>query len=218
MRPAEQNPQLRYIESLYAKEDDGLRAIRDRLVTAGRWGVNIGANEGKILQILLKTTEVRNAVEIGTLFGYSAVWIARALPADGRLFTIERDSECVRMAKKAFEECGVNDRVTLLEGEAADRLAGIEAEGPFDFVFIDANKSAYVEYLDWCEKHVRPGGLIIADNTLLGGGAALSEKPENLSKRQWEGMRLFNERLADSARFDSTILPTSEGLSVAIKK
>lgn len=218
MRQADLNPQLHYIETLYAQVDEGLHAIRDRLVTAGRWGVNIGANEGRMLQILMHLAGVKKAVEVGTLFGYSAVWIARALGEGGHLFTIERDHECVRMARKAFEECGVEDRVTLLEGEAIDKLNSIESEGPFDLVFIDANKSAYVEYLEWAIKNVRPGGLIIADNTLLGGGAALSEKPENLSTRQWEGMRRFNEMLADKSRFDATIFPTSEGLSVAIKK
>ena len=217
MRPEELNPREHYIESLYAPEDPGLRAIRDRLVCAGRWGVNIGANEGKILQFLIRLSGVKKAVEIGTLFGYSAVWIARALPADGHLYTIERDHDCVRMARKAFEECDVTEKVSILEGEAIDKLNELEKLGQFDMVFIDANKSSYYEYLKWATKVVRPGGLIVADNTLLGGGVASDEKPENLSMMQWTEMRKFNQAMADMGEFFATILPTSEGLTIAIR-
>jgi predicted O-methyltransferase YrrM len=217
MRPEAQNPREHYVESLYAREDEGLKAIRERLVTAGRWGVNISANEGRLLQVLMQMNHVKNVVEIVTLFGYSGVWIARALPQDGRLYTIERDHDCIRMARNAFEDCGVSDRVTLLEGEAIDKLKELEKDAPFDMVFIDANKSAYVEYLDWASKCVRKGGLIIADNTLLGGGVAESEKPENLSQRQWSEMRRFNEAIADRRQFLATIIPTWEGLTVAVR-
>lgn len=215
MRTKELTTRQKYIESLYAPEDDGLRAIRERLVSAGRWGVNIGGNEGKILQLLMKLTNASRVVEIGTLFGYSGVWIARALPAGGRLFTIERDHECVRMAKKAFEECEVLDRVTLVEGDALEALRDLE--GPFDLVFIDANKQAYPQYLDWAALNVRRGGLIVADNTLLGGHVAEPEKPEQLSRAQYTNMRAFNETIAHDERFFGTILPTDEGLTVAIR-
>lgn len=217
MRPEELNPRESYIQSLYAEEDTGLKAIRDRLVDAGRWGINIGAAEGRFMQLLIGMIGARNAVEIGTLFGYSGVWIARALPVDGHLYTVERDHDCVRMARKAFEECGVNDRVSILEGEAADKLTELEAKGPFDLVFIDANKSAYVEYLEWASRMVRPGGLIVADNTLLGGNIVEDEKPNSCSMRQWSEMRKFNEMIADKSKYVSVIVPTREGLTVAMK-
>jgi predicted O-methyltransferase YrrM len=215
MRPMEVDTRVQYVDSLYAPEDEGLRAVRDRLITAGRWGVNIGPNEGKILQLLLQISQAKRVVEIGTLFGYSTVWMARALSVGSRLHTIERDHECVRMARKAFEECGVIDRVTLHEGEAEMKLKELEAEGPFDFVFIDANKSAYVSYLNWAIQNVRVGGLIVADNTLMGGKLAQDSKPESLSSRQWEEMREFNRMVAEDARLSGTILPTLEGLTVA---
>lgn len=217
MRPEALNSRESYIQSLYAEEDEGLRAIRDRLVTAGRWGVNIGAAEGRLLQVLIRMIDAKKVVEIGTLFGYSGVWIARALPADGRLYTIERDHDCVRMARKAFEECGVQEKTQILEGDATDKLAAVESEGPFDLVFIDANKSAYVEYLEWATRVVRKGGLIVADNTLLGGVVVENEKPESCSNRQWGEMRKFNELIADSTKYDSVIVPTREGLTVARK-
>ena len=207
-----------YIDNLYAPEDAGLAAIRERLITAGRWGVNIGANEGKILQLLIKMSNASKVVEIGTLFGYSGVWIARALPNDGRLFTIERDHECVRHAKKAFEECGVSAKITQLEGDALEVLSRLSSEGPFDLVFIDANKSAYAEYLEWAATNVRSGGLIIGDNTLLGGHVAEPAKPDALSRAQYLEMRKFNDLIANDARFFGTILPTDEGLTVAIRQ
>lgn len=218
MRAKDLTPRQKYVEDLYAAEDAGLAAIRDRLMAAGRWGVNIGANEGKILQILIRLAGAKKVVEIGTLFGYSAVWIARALPTDGRLFTIERDPECARMAKRAFEDCGVESRVSLLVGEATELLNGLSKDGPFDLVFIDANKSAYPHYLEWAAANVRSGGVIVGDNTLLGGHVAAAEKPEALSRAQYTEMRRFNDLIAHDDRFFGTILPTDEGLTVALRK
>ncbi len=218
MRDAQPSARDLYVEGLYAQEDDGLRSVRERLMTAGRWGVNIGANEGRMLQVLIRLAGVRRAVEIGTLFGYSSVWMARALPADGTLFTIERDWECVRQARQSFEECGVEERITLLEGDAEEKLREISQEGPFDLVFIDANKSAYFDYLKWALHNVRSGGLIIADNTLLGGGVVFEEKPAELSSRQWTEMRRFNEAVARGGELFGTIFPTTEGLTVAIRQ
>lgn len=216
MRPKDVSPTQNYIDSLYAPEDAGLLAIRERLVSAGRWGINIGANEGKILQLLIKLSGVSSVVEIGTLFGYSGVWIARALPAGGRLTTIERDHDCVRMARNAFEECGVADRVKLMEGEALEILRDLR--GPFDMVFIDANKQAYPQYLEWAALNLRSGGVIVADNVLLGGHVVAPEKPEQLSRAQYTEMRKFNELIAHDERFFGTILPTNEGLTVAIRR
>jgi predicted O-methyltransferase YrrM len=217
MRKSEPSPRDLYIESLYAVEDAALASVRERLVTAGRWGVNIGAAEGKLLQVLMRMSNVHKAVEIGTLFGYSGVWIARALPSTGHLWTIERDPMAAHQARQSFADCGVGASVTLLEGEASMKLAELEIHAPFDLVFIDANKSAYPEYLQWAVRFVREGGLIIADNTLLGGAVLANEKPEAMSTKQWSGMREFNLAIADKARFTSILLPTGEGLTVAVR-
>ncbi|RYZ63902.1 MAG: O-methyltransferase [Proteobacteria bacterium] len=192
--------------------------MRERLVSADRWGINISANEGKIIQFLISLAKAKKIVEVGTLFGYSTVWIARSLPIDGRVWTIERDHEAVRQARKGFEGCGVAEKIVQLEGEAVDLLNGLSAHGPFDMIFIDANKSAYPQYLEWAADHIRPGGLIIADNTLLGGHVAADEKPESLSRAQYTEMRRFNDLIANDSRFFGTILPTDEGLTVAIRR
>lgn len=206
-----------YIESLTAETDAGLLKIEANLRAAGRWGVNIGPNEGRLLALLTRLSAARRAVEIGTLYGYSAVWLARALPADGRLWTLERDPASAATARQSFADCGVADKITLLEGEANERLRELESSGPFDLVFVDANKSAYPEYLDWAERNLRLGGLLIADNVFLGGAVFSSTKPENVSLRQWQGMRAFNERLMKGGNFRSAFVPTSEGLLVGIK-
>lgn len=206
-----------YVTDLYPPEDPGLRSIRERLVLAGRWGVNIGAVEGRTLQLLIRLARAKTAVEIGSLFGYSGVWIARALPADGHLYTIEREPICAQAAREGFEVCGVSNKVTLMEGEATDMLIKLSEKAPFDFIFIDANKSAYPAYLEWADTHLRSGGVIVADNTLLGGALLQNERPEKISQNQWSAMRYFNHALTDPNRYVSTLLPTSEGLSVAIK-
>jgi len=206
-----------YIESLAATDDVGLRSVETRLRAAGKWGINIGVNEGRLLSCLVKMAGVRRAVEIGALYGYSAVWIARALPTEGRLWTIERDPDNARASRQSFSDCGVTERVTLLEGDASAKLAELSAVAPFDLVFIDANKSAYLEYLDWAEANLRSGGLLIADNVFLGGGVCLDEKPANLSLKQWQGMREFNRRLMTGGGFTSAVVPTAEGLLVAVR-
>lgn len=206
-----------YVEGLYAQEDDVLAAIRNRLEVANRWGVNIGANEGKMLQVLMKSSCVHKAVEIGTLFAYSTIWIARALPEEGVLYTLERDPHCVAMAKLAIKDAKLERCVTLIEGDATEKLKELSVKGPFDFVFIDANKSAYVEYLEWAYQNLRLGGLLIADNTLLGGLVLHEEKPQATSQKQWSEMRRFNEMIADSSKFIGTMFPTSEGLTVAVR-
>ena len=217
MRPEDLSPRQNYVDQLYAQEDAGLQSVRARLVAAGRWGVNIGANEGVILQILLRAIGAKKIVEIGTLFGYSTVWMARALADGGHVFTLERDPACATAARQTFQDCKVDKAVTLLEGEAITSLAKLEEHAPYDIVFIDANKSAYVEYLEWATRNTRKGGLIIADNTFLGGHVLATEKPTSLSQKQWREMRKFNELIADRTKYHATILPTTEGLTIALK-
>ena len=111
-----------YVNKLYANEDQGLTRLRARLMAAGRWGVNIGPMEGKILQLLIAMNHVKSIVEIGTLYGYSTVWMARALPPDGHLHTLEKDPQAAAEARRTFTDCGVSNRITLYEEEALQAL------------------------------------------------------------------------------------------------
>lgn len=206
-----------YIQHLFAPEDELLRLIKQKLKQIG-WSIHIGSEEGKLLQLLIQMASVHTIVEIGTLGGYSALWMARALPDKGKIYTIEKQEEMTLIAKDFFKQSEVNDRIELLTGMAEDRLLDIEPNGPFDMIFIDADKRNYLHYLDWAEQHIRKGGLIIADNTFLFGAVYQDSLPEGVKASSREIMREFNQRLADPNRYQSILLPTVEGMTIAIKQ
>ena len=159
----------------------------------------------------------KNIVEICTLACYSSIWMVRSLPEDGHIYTINKDPAHVKMAEGFFAQCERRGHITQLAGDAHDVLPALSDKAPFDMIFIDADKISYSDYLDWAEQNIRKGGLIIADNTLLGGLAMETSPPENYAPTTWKNMRLFNERLADKSKYNATMIPTKEGLSVAIK-
>lgn len=180
--------------------------------------IQIGAEEGRILQLLIALHDTRTIVEIGTLAGYSTIWMARALPEGGHIYTINKDPAHIEMAEGFFAKCECRSKITQLAGDAHKILPTLSQKGEqFDMVFIDADKISYPAYLDWAEKNIRKGGLIIADNTFLGGAMLEKTPPENIAPTTWKNMRSFNERLADKSKYNATIIPTREGLSVAIK-
>lgn len=208
---------LRYIDSVFVDHTASQEGIFDRL-TDQQKVMQLSAVEAKILQVIVALVGAKNIVEIGVLAGYSAIYMANALPKGGMVHAIERDPECVRLAKQHAKEAGVEDRIRFYEGNALDQLKIIEQEGPFDLVFIDADKANYVRYLDWAEQHVRVGGAIVGDNTLLFGHVYKVPCPEEVSLDGYEAMRLFNERLADSSKYTSILIPTIEGMTVGVKK
>lgn len=209
-------PAIEYIRNLYAPQDELLEAISTEL-KARKLAIHIGAEEGRLLQLLIALHGAKNIVEIGTLAGYSTIWMARALPNGGHIYTINHDPIHIKMATEFFAKCECREHITQLEGNAHEVLPTLSAKAPFDMLFIDADKISYPDYLDWAEKNVRKCGLIIADNTLLGGLAIEPIPPKDYAPTTWRNMRIFNERLADKNRYNATIIPTKEGLSVAIK-
>lgn len=224
MRAQTPNLIMDYITNLYATPDLGLSSILQRLEQKDRLGVNIGIVESQMLKILIGLVAPLKIIECGTLFGYSAVQMAQVLHRDAHIFTIEKDSASADQARLSFAECGVADRVSLLVGNVDDKLKDLETEGPFDMIFIDHNKAGYLSALNWSTQNIRRGGLVIGDNTLLFGGVVF-EKYEDLpapllqkiSRSQFESMRAFNLELSDPLKYTSVLLPTSEGLSIAIK-
>ncbi|MDB1135795.1 O-methyltransferase [Candidatus Anaplasma sp. TIGMIC] len=176
-----------------------------------------GVAEGRILQLLTKMANVKTVVEIGTCVGFSAICIARALPADGHVYTIEKQYRNVLAAQQNIMDCKVGDKVTVLHGDALDKLKSIENVAPFDMVFIDANKSAYCAYLDWAKVNLKKGGLIVADNVFLFNTVFEDVPTGRVSSSAHSCMRAFNEELSDEDKYLSSILPTSEGMLVSIK-
>lgn len=215
----ELTPAIEYIRSLYAVQDDLLTDIAAELERRNI-SIQVGAEEGRILQLLIALHNTKTIVEIGTLAGYSAIWMARALPEDGHIYAINKDPEHVKMAEGFFARSDCREKITQLAGDAHKVLPTLTEKTvgrKFDMVFIDADKISYPAYLDWAENNVRIGGLIVADNTFLHDAMFEDSPPEDVAPTTWKNMRSFNERLADKNKYNASIIPTSEGLSVAIK-
>jgi predicted O-methyltransferase YrrM len=214
-RPLIPDPALRYIAETFVEEDDLLRRVRAE-GEAHRPGMQVSPVEGRLLYVLARLIGARRILEIGTFVGYSTLWLARALPEGGELLTLEADATHADVAEGFFRQSGQAASITLRRGPALDTLAAMPAQS-FDLVFIDAMKREYAEYLTAVEGWVRPGGLILGDNSLL-FGAMYGEPRERISPAAEAAMREFNQRLADPNRYDAILLPTAEGLTIARKR
>ncbi|HLE29611.1 MAG TPA: O-methyltransferase [Anaerolineales bacterium] len=201
-----------YITKLFAPHDPVLQQIYEAIPQRGLPAIAIKPEEGRFLQFLVGACGARTVVEIGTLGGYSGVWLARGLPADGRLITIEKEPKHAEVAREHFALAGLAERVDLRLGDAHDLLPRLSREGPFGFCFIDADKLSYGAYLDWALANVRRGGVIAAHNAFRGGEVLNrgNHAPEV------EYMRGINQRFADDPRLLSTIFPAGDGMLVGV--
>lgn len=202
---------VRYVRDLFAPEDEVLTAVRERHQEEGLPDIWISPEEAKIIAVLLTAVGAARVLEVGTLGGYSGVWMARALPPGGRLVTIEVDERRAQVARRAFEEAGVADRVELIVGAALDVLPALA--GPFDAVFLDADKAPLPAYLDHALRVLRRGGLLLCDNTFL-DGRVVEEGSKDSDVR---GMREYNARVARDPRLSAAVIPVRDGLCVAVK-
>jgi predicted O-methyltransferase YrrM len=203
-----------YLRQTFAVEDEILTSIREQTPLRGLPAIAVKPEEGRFLQFLTAACGARLALEIGTLGGYSGTWIARGLPADGRLITLEKEPDHAAVAKDHFQIAGVSDRVEVRVGKAQDLLPDLQSQGPFDFIFIDAEKEGYPSYLDWALDNLRPGGIVAAHNAFRHGAITdpYSHSPDT------EAILQFNQRLAEDSRLVSNIIPTGDGLAVAVMK
>lgn len=212
------SPRDHYIRTNFVPMDDALARVGEHLSPKERI-MQISPQEGKLLQMLLQMIGAHKVVEIGVLAGFSAIWMARALPEDGHLYAIEKNYKRIQPSLDNFHACGVAEKITLREGAAGDILPALSSHAPFDAVFIDADKGNYPTYLDWAEQHVRSGGLIIGDNSLLFGAVyGEQDSGRNIAPQSIQAMQEFNRRLADPEHYVSMLLPTDEGLTVALKR
>jgi predicted O-methyltransferase YrrM len=201
----------RYIEELFAVEDSVLARVRARHAEADLPPIHISPDEGKLLHVLLRAASARTVLEIGSLAGYSGIWLARALPPEGRLTTIEKDSRHAALARQAYAEAGVAGQVRLLEGDARAVLRTLEPG--FDAVFVDADKEPMAEYFRESLRLLRVGGLLLSDNAFFHG--AVVDKSDRSS--QAEGVRAFNRLAATDARVVSAVIPIRDGVVVGVK-
>ncbi len=196
----------RYTEALLLGPDDALQASLDDAVAAGLPVIAVTGNQGKLLQLIARIHGTRRILELGTLGGYSTIWMARALPADGKLVTLELNPDYAAVASASIARAGLAEKVEVRVGPALDSLHALREEGtePFDLVFIDADKQSTPAYFEQALELCRPGGLIIVDNVILDG--ALID-PDSEDGRV-HGMRRFLELAAAEPRINATTIQT----------
>lgn len=198
-----------YLTDRLVEDDPALAAALTESAKAGLPPINVSPNQGKLLMLLAQAIGARCILEIGTLGGYSAIWLARGLLADGLLLTLEADPAYAELARANIARAGLAGKVEVRVGRAQDILPELIAEdaGPFDLIFIDADKAANPEYLAWALELSRPGSVIVADNVVRGGAVAdvASGDP------RVQGVRRFTELLAAEPRVSATAIQTVGG-------
>jgi predicted O-methyltransferase YrrM len=208
-----------YIDELLVEPDPVFASVQQDAAAAGLPAISVSASQGKLLHLLARLAGARRILELGTLAGFSGIWLARALPTDGRLVTIEADPVHAAAARRNFERAGIAAQVEIRIGAALEVLPQLarEGAGPFDLVFIDADKGNYAAYLDWAIQLARPGTLIVADNVVR-DGEVIDERSDDPSV---QGARRFMAALAADPRVTATAVQTVgvkgyDGLAFAI--
>jgi predicted O-methyltransferase YrrM len=210
-----------HLVDLFGLDDDVLRAAVADSVAAGMPQIQVSATLGRFLNLQARAVAAQRILEIGTLAGYSSIWLARALPSDGKLVTLELEPRHAEVARGNLARAGLADVAEVRVGPAAASLEAMARDKvePFDMVFIDADKEGYPDYLEWSLKLSRPGTLIVADNVVRGGAIIDADSADS----RVQGIRRFNEMLARDPRVDATILQTVgtkgyDGIAFALVK
>jgi predicted O-methyltransferase YrrM len=208
-----------YISNLFGYEDDVLKATIKSMEAADIPAISVSANQGKFLQLLARLNNAKKILEIGTLGGYSTIWLGRALPKTGLLLSLELEQAHADVARQNISKAGLDSVVDIRVGKALDLLPLIEAEeiGPFDMIFIDADKPPYAEYFEWALKLSRPGTLIIADNVIREGKVM----DDDCTDERVIGVHRFNKALAANKQVSATIIQTvgakeHDGMAIAV--
>src|SRR3954471_15445095 len=196
----------RYFTEQLLPDDPALVAALEASADARLPAINVSPSQGMLLQLLARAVGARRILEIGTLGGYSTIWLARALPVDGQLITLEADARHADVARGNVARAGLANMVEVRLGRALDTLPRLESEsqGPFDFVFIDADKPNNTPYFEWALRLTRPGSLIVVDNVVRGGDVVDAASDD----AGVEGVRRLLARLGDEPRVRATAIQT----------
>jgi predicted O-methyltransferase YrrM len=200
---------LDWMNRTHVTHDSALQAAFDTPERAGIPAIQVGMSEGKLISMLCALAGAKKVVEVGTLAGYSTIHLARALPADGHVWSVEFKDEHAKLARENLERAGLSPRATVHVGRGVDVLPTLEAHGPFVDVFIDAEKESYDLYGRWAARNVRRGGLLLGDNAFF-FGRLLEDSPGA------NAMRRFHEEARQ--HFDTVNVPTPDGLLLGVKK
>lgn len=204
-----------YLVEHGAREDDVLRGLREETARLGDISVmQIAPDQGALMTLLARATGARRAIELGTFTGYSAICIARGLPAGGTLVACELSEDYAATARRWFAAAGVEDRIELRLGPALETLRSLPAEESFDLAFIDADKESYPDYYEECLARLRPGGLVMVDNVLAMGQILNRE----IDDERLLAIRELNERIAGDERVDVAMLGIADGVTLALKR
>jgi caffeoyl-CoA O-methyltransferase len=206
-----------YLLAHSLREHPQLAALRAETASHPRVNMQIAPEQGQFMQMLVRLMGARRAIEVGVFTGYSSLAVMLAMPEDARLLALDVSEEYTAVARRHWQAAGVSDRVELVIAQARDildaRLAAGEA-ATYDFAFIDADKTSYLEYYERLLQLVRPGGLIVVDNTLWSGEVA---NPDN-READTRALREFNDALHSDARIDLALLPVGDGLTLARRR
>jgi caffeoyl-CoA O-methyltransferase len=194
------------LEAMFAPQDEALKFAIQSAQEHGMPAIQISPLQGKLLQLLAAACGARRILEIGALAGYSGIWLARSLPTDGKLISLEVSEKHAEVARASLAKAGVADCAEVRVGAGAELLPALEGEPPFDLVFIDADKPGYPTYLDWALKLTRPGSIIVADNCIR-GGAPLRDNPPNEDAR---ALGEYDRRVASDPRLLSIAFPMDD--------
>ena len=201
-----------YKREVFAREDDLLKNIMPDAAEQGIPRISVSPEAGQTLYLLAKTIGAKKILEFGALAGYSGIWLARALPEDGQFITLEIEPKHAEVTQRNYEKAGLSARTDVRLGDGTKLMQDAVQDGPFDLIFIDADKESYPKYLDFALENTRPGGLIIADNA-NGHGHAHRALPEGDGRR---GIQDYNRRVADHPRLISNIIPVGGWLAVSL--
>lgn len=208
----------RELVARFAQEDAALAGANARGMAAGMPAIQISPLQGKLLQVLALACHARKILEVGTLAGYSGTWLARALPAAGKLITLELSETHARVARQTFVEAGVAERVEVRVGPALETLPTLQADAPFDLVFIDADKMGYLDYLKWAITLSRPGTIIVADNVIRAGRVFQTPPPDESAA----GAAAYTALLVADPRLISVAFPMdddgTDGFAISVVK
>lgn len=200
-----------YITGLFAQEDDLLLDLREEAARAGLPAISVPPETARFLQVLVRAAGASRVLEVGTLGGYSAIWMARAMKEGGSILSLEINPEHAAFARRYIDRAGLSHAIEVRVGAALQQLPTLDGE-KFDIVFLDADKEPLPTYLDWALRLLRPGGLVIADNTLRGGRVADPAEDD----AQLRAIREFNRKLASNPRVTGLVVPIGDGVAVGV--
>jgi predicted O-methyltransferase YrrM len=199
----------RYIVNTFAEEDDILKSVVADTEKNNMPLIQVSPENGKFLQLLMKIIGAKKVLELGTLAGYSTIWMARGLPGDGKLITLEYEKKHAEVALNNFKKAGLENKIEIIVGPALESLDKLKGS-KIDFAFIDADKVNYPLYFDKVLSMTRKGGIITADNTLRKGGVI----DPNIDDEGTKAIQVFNKKVASDPRVESLLVPISDGVTV----